>query len=84
MLRQYSSTNSPFALIWLVCVATMKSTLSLVALTSLVGSTVADDYLFSSRYALNKRDIDSEGNWNVCMYTLSRIFERIALTVSAH
>lgn len=73
MRFQYSSANIP--LIWLVCVVTMKSALSLVAFTSLVGSTVADDYLFSSRYALNKRDIDAEGNWNVCMYTLSRTLE---------
>ncbi|CAH0038040.1 unnamed protein product [Clonostachys rhizophaga] len=51
----------------------MKSALSLVALTSLVGSTVADEYLFSSRYALNKRDIDAEGNWNVSFFHINDV-----------
>jgi hypothetical protein len=45
----------------------MKSTMSLMALGALAGSAAATDVLYSKHYPMEKRDIDNDGNWNVCM-----------------
>jgi hypothetical protein len=44
----------------------MKSTVSLMALGAMAGSAAATDVLYSKHYPMEKRDIDNDGNWNVC------------------
>lgn len=49
----------------------MKSVLSLAALSAVAGSAVANDVLISRRMDLSKRQ-EENGNWNVCMYSISK------------